>query len=164
MQVVEHDGAAQEGVDPGQGELDRRHRHHERDQDIDQRLAHELEQEIAAARAHDLAHPDLDRPAGRARCHKRHEVDGGDQDNESADGGDAGVHTPIPPLAKHIAGVVGLEVNVLQRDQPIELGRGRAGRAARVVAHVEGAQPLPDLVRRDAGLQPHIGQERDVER
>ena len=142
VQIVEDDAALEKRVrcrqsQPGDGHAEQHGR-----EDVEQGFAHELDDQVAPARADGLAHPYLDRPADGARGHQRDEVDRRDDDDQQSDDSD---------LPNHRAAFGG-EVHVLQRLEPEAPPRG-----ARVVAGGEGLEPFADAVGGHARRQPCVG-------
>ncbi len=88
----------------GQGQLGRRHGEQHGHRDLDQGLAHELDDQVATAGADRFAHSDLDRPPRRLGRHQGDEVDGGDHHNQHPDGGDPRIDPAIPGGAGDLRG------------------------------------------------------------
>ncbi len=151
----------QGSVDLRQHELSQRSRQHQRDQHIDQGLAHELDDQVAPPGADRLAHPDLYGPAARPGGHQGHEVDGGDGDDQQSHGGDAGIHLGIDGRTQHVRSHADVrEVDPVDRHQA-EAERRRAV-LRRIVASSERREPASQRFRPNPGPELHIGQLADV--
>ncbi len=164
VQVVERQGPVEEGVQRRQGQFDQHGGDDHGDRDVDQRLAHELDDEVGAPGARGLAHTHLDSTPRGARGHQGDEVDRGDQHDETAFGRHAGIHPGVGGLAQRPGArtLAGGEMQIRQRLQPEAVDRCpvRTGKAHGREVGEAGAQRIS----RSAGLEPQIGQFRNLER